>query len=57
MKNGVLSRRGNVIWSDLSIRKILENTHFGGYYNYTDKMLNETVRVECPKTLPSSFLI
>ena len=57
MKNGVLSRRGNVIWSDLSIRKILENTHFGGYYNYTDKMLNETVRVEFPKTLPSSFLI
>ena len=56
MKNGVLSRRKNVIWSDQSIRKILENTHFEGYYYYTDKSLNETVRVDCPKTLPSTLV-
>lgn len=56
MKNGVLSRRKNVIWSDRSIRVILENTHFEGYYFYTDKQLNQTVKVECPKTLPSSLI-
>lgn len=56
MKNGVLSRRGNIVWSDQSIKKILENTHFGGYYYYTDKKLNETVKVDCPKTLPSSLI-
>ncbi len=56
MNNGVKSRRGNIVWSELSIRKILENTHFEGYYLYTDKKLNETVRVECPKILPSSLI-
>lgn len=56
MKNGVLSRRGNIHWSDQSVRKILENTHFEGYYYYTDKKLDETVRVDCPKTLPSSLV-
>ena len=56
MKNGVLSRRGNLIWSDQSIKKILENTHFEGYYYYTDKSLDETVKVECPKTLPSTLI-
>ncbi len=56
MKNGVLSRRGNIVWSDQSIRKILENTHFEGYYFYTDKKLNETVRVQCPQILPLSLI-
>lgn len=56
MRNGVLSRRGKVIWSDQSIKRILNNTHFGGYYYYTDKKLNETVKVDCPKTLPSSLI-
>ena len=56
MKNGVLSSRGNILWSDQSVRKILENTHFEGYYYYTDKKLDETVRVDCPKTLPSSLV-
>lgn len=56
MKNGVLSRRGNLIWSDQSIRKILENTHYEGYHIYTDHKLEETVRSECPKILSSSLV-
>jgi len=56
MKNGVLSRRGNVVWSEQSIRKILENTHFEGFYFYTDKKLNETVKVDCPKLLPTTLV-
>ena len=56
MKNGVKSRRGNIVWSDQSIRKILENTHFEGYYFYTDKKLKETVKVDCPKLLPMSLI-
>lgn len=48
MKNGVLSRRGNVVWSEPSIRRILLNTHFEGFYTYEDKELGEMVRCECP---------
>ena len=56
MKNGVLSRRGNVVWSEHSIRKILQNTHYEGYYFYTDKLSNETVKVPTPKLLPSNLI-
>ena len=56
MKNGILSRRGNVVWSEQSILKILENTHYEGYHLYTDKKLEETVRCECPKILPSNLV-
>jgi site-specific DNA recombinase len=56
MKNGVMSRRGNVVWSDQSIRKILENTHYEGFYFYKDKKLNEEVRCECQRIIPSSLI-
>lgn len=56
MKNGILSRRGNVVWSEQSILKILENTHYEGYHFYTDKKLEETIRCECPKILPSNLV-
>tara|TARA_E500000331_G_scaffold74267_1_gene69319 strand:+ start:5137 stop:6828 length:1692 start_codon:yes stop_codon:yes gene_type:complete len=56
MKNGVLSRRGNVVWSDRSIFVILELTYYEGYWTYTDKMLKETLRIECPKILPSTLV-
>ena len=48
MKNGVLSRRGNTIWNDQSIRNILTHTHYEGFYYYTDKLLNETVQCSSP---------
>jgi site-specific DNA recombinase len=56
MSNGVLSRRKNVVWSDQSIRKILENTHYGGYYFYTDKKLNETIRCDVPQIVNTSLI-
>ena len=56
MKNGVKSRRGLLVWSEHSIRKILENTHFEGYYFYTDKKLGETIKVDCPKLLPMTLV-
>ena len=56
MKNGVLSRRGNIVWADQSIRKILENTHYEGYHYYSDKKLEETVRCECPKIITSKLV-
>ena len=56
MRNGVVSRRGNLLWNEHSIRKILQNTHFEGYYTYTDKKLEETVRCEVPKILTSSLI-
>jgi len=52
MKNGVVSRRGNIVWSDRSIRVILEHTYYEGFYFYTDKKLKETVRCVCPKIVP-----
>lgn len=55
-KNGVLTRRGNVIWSENTILNVLSNTHFEGFYYYKDKKLDETVRCECPKTLPLSLV-
>ena len=56
LSNGVESRRGKIVWSDQSIKSVLKNTHFEGYYYYTDKKLGETVRSQCPKTLPSTLV-
>ena len=47
--NGVITRRGNALWSLGSIRKILSNTVYIGFYNYTDKKIGETVRVQTPQ--------
>jgi DNA invertase Pin-like site-specific DNA recombinase len=53
-QNGVPTRRGNAVWSHGSLDKLLTNTHYGGYYNFTDKKSEETVRSSCsPILLPS----
>ena len=49
MNNGVMTRRGNVVWSHGSIEKLLTNTHYDGYWYFTDKKSQETIRVECPR--------
>ncbi len=56
MKNGVRSRRGNLVWSEHSVRRILQNTHYEGYWFFTDKLSNETVKVESPKLVPSNII-
>ena len=49
LKNGVITRRGNAVWSLGSINALLGNTHYDGYWYYTDKKSEEVVRVSCPR--------
>jgi len=56
LKNGVVTRRGKAVWSHGSINCLLTNTHFGGYYHYTDQRSGETIRMTCPKLLSSSLI-
>ncbi|UHQ23972.1 recombinase family protein [Lysobacter sp. 5GHs7-4] len=52
-KSGVLPRRGGA-WTGGSILKILENTHYVGYYIYRDGKSDEQLRVECIPIVSSS---
>ncbi len=56
LENGILSPRGNVMWSEPSVRKILQNTHYQGYWTYTDKKSGETIHNQCPQLLTSSVI-
>jgi len=53
-KSGVLPRRGGA-WTLGSILKILENTHYVGYYTYRDKKSDEHVRVECSPVVQAAI--
>lgn len=56
LHNGVLTRRGNVVWSHGSIDKLLTNTHYAGYYNFTDKKDGKPIRTACPSILSPSLI-
>ena len=56
LKNGVVTRRGNPVWSHGSIDKLLTNTHYEGYYTYTDKKSGDTLRLVCPRLLDPSLI-
>ena len=56
MKNGVMTRRDNPVWSLGSINSLLSNTHFDGYWYYTDKKSDQTVRVSCPSICPPELI-
>jgi DNA invertase Pin-like site-specific DNA recombinase len=57
-RQGVMTRRGNVQWSLGSIQLILRNPVYAGYFDYTDKMLGETVRIQTPAIItPHLFQI
>jgi DNA invertase Pin-like site-specific DNA recombinase len=47
-RQGVMTRRGNAQWSLGSIQLILRNPVYAGYFDYTDKMLGESVRIQTP---------
>ena len=49
-KNGVLARRGN-LFNAGSINALMKNTHYIGYYDFTDKKSGETVLCECPSLI------
>ena len=46
--NGVTTRRNNPIFSHGSIEKILDNTHYHGYYIISDHKNNKTYTIDCP---------
>lgn len=46
-KEGVATRREKVRWSLGSIRKILQNTHPTGHFNYIDSKTNEVLKCTC----------
>ena len=56
LKNGVLTRRGNSVWTLGSIEKLLTNSHYGGFYLVKDHKTDEVIRVECPSILTSTLL-
>lgn len=53
--NGVTPRRGGRGWAVGSIQALLRNTHYLGFWEYNDKRSGESVRVECPRILPSAL--
>ena len=56
--NGVMSKRGNPIFSERSIHMILtNNTHYQGYWDFVDGKTDEKVRVNCPPTVPSDLIL
>ena len=56
LQNGVMTRRKRPVWSHGSINALLRNTHYGGYYLFTDKKSGEVVRVNCDPILPPSLV-
>lgn len=56
MENGVLSRRGNPIFSVASLRNILTNPHYSGYYTFTDSKTEETLTLSCPPIVPQPLI-
>ena len=47
-KNGVEPRRRNGSFSTGSINRLLQNTHYIGFYNWTDRKSGETITSSCP---------
>ena len=54
-ENGVVTRRGNKQWSTGSIQLILKNPVYVGYFDYTDKLVGETVRIQTPVIIDSQI--
>ena len=46
--NAVATRRAQNLWSIGSITALLTNTHYSGYYHYTDKKSEQKIQVQCP---------
>jgi DNA invertase Pin-like site-specific DNA recombinase len=53
--HGVQPRRGGGTWALGSIQALMRNTHYIGFWDYTDKRTVETVRVDCPRLLSSEL--
>ena len=49
--NSVSTRRQKGLWTLGSINALLTNTHYAGYYVYTDSKTEEKIEVQCQKIL------
>jgi|TARA_B110000091_G_scaffold208346_1_gene247886 site-specific DNA recombinase len=49
LRNGVLTRRGNPVWSDGSLTALLNNTQYDGYWYFTPKKAEKQIRIDCPR--------
>ena len=47
LRNGVLTRRGNPVWSDGSLTALLNNTQYDGYWYFTPKKAEKQIRIAC----------
>lgn len=56
LEKGILSPRGNGMWSEPSIRKVLSNTHYKGYWTYKDKKSGEVIHNKSPQILSATCI-
>lgn len=54
LQNNVATNRGNAIWSEGSVNKLLSNTHYMGSYTYTDKKTGDEIRVKCDSIIDAA---
>ena len=53
-KKGVIARRGGM-FNVGSINRLFDNTHYKGYFTFTDSLNNETLEIVCPKIIDDSL--
>jgi DNA invertase Pin-like site-specific DNA recombinase len=52
--HAVAPRRKNGLWSLGSINAMLKNTHYSGYYIFTDSKSEEQIQVQCPSIVDTA---
>jgi hypothetical protein len=52
--HAVAPRRKNGLWSLGSINAMLKNTHYSGYYVFTDSKSDEQIQVQCPSIVDTA---
>lgn len=52
--HAVAPRRKNGLWSLGSINAMLKNTHYSGYYIFTDSKSDEQIQVQCPSIVDTT---
>ena len=52
--HAVAPRRKNGLWSLGSINAMLKNTHYSGYYIFTDSKSDEHIQVQCPSIVDTA---
>ena len=53
--NAVITRRAKNGWSIGSINALLKNTHYSGFYVYTDSKSEQSIQVQCPSIVDAAI--